>query len=186
MDPDTIKLQEKLDDRFKQLPLVVQNAITSADVEKRLRELAETHKLHLDQWGALENEVMLALLGFQRAEDLAKNIASEVGITAEIAQALAGDISKVVFEPVRAELERELDHPEAQATAQTSVESARTQILAQSSSSDVPKASAIIPATPPQPKPEGKAIRVPVEGYENVASHARKTIDGDPYREQLV
>ena len=90
------------------MPKALQSAITSADVEKKLRALSETHKLHLDQWQKLENEVMLALLGFQPVENLEANIKNEVGIAEEEAKALAGDIADTIFEPIRAELEKEL------------------------------------------------------------------------------
>ena len=95
------ELENTLKERFAKLPKVVQDAIMSADVEKHMRELAETHKLHLDQWQTLENEVMLALLGVQKAEDLEKNIKSEVGVPDDIAKALTENISKIVFEPIR-------------------------------------------------------------------------------------
>lgn len=104
-------MSEKLQARFLQLPKALQNAITSADVEKKLRALSETHKLHLDQWQKLENEVMLALLGFQPVENLEANIKNEVGIAEEEAKALAGDIADTIFEPIREELERELEKP---------------------------------------------------------------------------
>src|SRR3990167_1493668 len=103
--------REKMQARFLQLPKALQNAITSADVEKKLRGLSETHKLHLDQWQKLENEVMLALLGFQPVENLETNIKNEVGIADEEAKALAVDIADTIFEPIREELERELGKP---------------------------------------------------------------------------
>src|SRR5580692_2611988 len=115
MDPEEKDLDVKLQERFKELPKVVQDAITSADVEQRMRALADTQKLHLDQWEALENEVMLALLGFQPVEDLQKNIKSEVGVSEEVAKILTAEISKIVFEPIRGELERQLENPDAQA-----------------------------------------------------------------------
>jgi len=104
-------MNEKLQARFLQLPKALQSAITFADVEKKLRGLSETHKLHLDQWQKLENEVMLALLGFQPVENLETNIKNEVGIADEEAKALAVDIADTIFEPIREELERELGKP---------------------------------------------------------------------------
>src|SRR3990167_3849991 len=110
MDPrnEEKEVDERLSARFLQLPKALQSAITFADVEKKLRGLSETHKLHLDQWQKLENEVMLALLGFQPVENLETNIKNEVGIAEEEAKALAGDIADTIFEPIRAELEKEL------------------------------------------------------------------------------
>lgn len=200
MDPEEKDFKDKLQERFAQLPAVVQNAITSADVEKHLRELADTHKLHLDQWEKLENEVMLALLGFQKAEDLEKNIGSEVGADAATAAALATDISKVVFEPIRQELERRLENPNAVAQASSDVEDMRTRILAEAAvppmasaaAAPVPvtpitTAPAITPATPPPSAPTASVERAPVTppSYAAAPSHERKSIEGDPYREQI-
>lgn len=180
MDPEKTDLQKQLSERFVQLPPVVQRAITSADVEKHLRELATTHKLHIDQWDKLENEVMLTLFGFQRTEDLPTNIAKEVGMDAAAASTLAADISHIVFEPIRQELERQLEHPEAQVAKTSDVDDVRARVLAQSSS--------VAPATPPPAPPTAKVERAPLPATytQTAASHERKSIEGDPYREQLV
>jgi hypothetical protein len=185
MDPEEKKLDEQMQERFKQLPKVVQDAITSADVEKRLRELANTNKLHLDQWQDLENQVMLTLLGFQDADDLESNIKSEVGVPDEVAKALATDISKIVFEPIRQELERELEHPEAKEAQVSGVEAARTQIL---SDEKLPATPPVLPATPPAVAPTEKAVRAPIsEAYKaGEPSSARASVADDPYREAPV
>lgn len=187
MQPDDTQLQNAMQERFHKLPKVIQDAITSADVEKHLRELANTHKLHLDQWTLLENEVMLALLGFQPVGDLAKNIRSEVGVDEPTSIAIAASISKIVFEPVRGELERLLEHPEAQAAKTSNVDDMRAQTL-ENSENAKPAAPAIIPATPPAPAPVAKVERASLSpAYTpRAASHERKTIEGDPYREQLA
>ncbi len=182
MDPEEKELDEKLQVRFKELPKVLQDAITSADIEKRLRELADTHKLHLDQWQLLENEVMLALLGFQPTEDLAKNIKSEVGTSGEIADILAADISRIVFEPIRQELERSLEHPDAKAADVSGVEGMRAQALRDEGAASAP---AVAPGTPPVAARSEKVARAPVsESYKaGEPSTARKAVDDDPYRE---
>jgi hypothetical protein len=169
-------------ERFGQLPKVVQDAITSADVEKRLRDLANTHKLHLDQWETLENQVMLTLLGIEHSDDLEKNIKSGVGVDEETAKSLTADISKIVFEPIREELERQLEHPDAKAAEVSGVEAARTQVLGGEMK---PAAPAVLPATPPQPQPTERAVRAPIsEAYKaGEPSTARKAIEDDPYRE---
>lgn len=173
------QLQQQLAERFKQLPKVVQDAIQSADVQKRMRELADTQKLHLDQWEALENEVMLALLGFQPVADLQRNIKAEVGVTDEVAKTLTESISKIVFEPVRGELERHLEHPEAKAENVTAVEQAGKQAIQSET------APAVAPATPPNPANQQKVERAPIaENYKpGQTSVERKDVHTDPYRE---
>ena len=150
--------------RLKELPKVVRDAILSADVEAHMRELADHHKLHFDQWTSLENEVMFTLLGFEPVQELPANIEREVGVPHDIAVALAEDISRIVFVPIRAALEQGL---EAQGEAPA-------------------PASPTAPGTPPPPPPQEKAIRAPIsETYSaGEASHERRTVEGDPYREQ--
>jgi len=186
-------LDAQIQERFKQLPKVVQDAITSADVEKRLRALAETQKLHVDQWQALENEVMLALLGFSPIDELAGSIQKEVSVSEDIAKQIAGDISKIVFEPIRQELERGLEHPEAKTASVSDVEAARIQVLGQAPIANEgiaiklpePARPSVAPGTPPQPPPETKVERGPASGaYKpGETSIARKVVEDDPYRE---
>jgi len=163
-------LKARLNARLKILPKVVRDAILSADVEAHMRELAEHHKLHLDQWTTLENEVMFALLGFVPVENLAANIEKEVGVPRETAGALAEDISHIVFEPIRAQLEIALGKQ------RTPAPSAPTP----------PAAPTATPGTSPPPPPQAKAIRGPIAApyTPGEASRERRVVEGDPYREQ--
>lgn len=174
------QLQQDIKARFSQLPKVVQDAITSADVEKRMRALADSHKLHLDQWESLENEVMLALLGFDAIENLDDNIEREVGVDRDAARALAEDISRVVFEPIRAELERQLEHPQAKTEQVSDIETARAQALAPAPARTAP--------TPPVSAPQKQVVRAPLsENYRpGIASSDRASVVDDPYREPPV
>lgn len=175
-------LNAELQKRFKALPKVIQAAITSADVQKELRALADTNKLHIDQWQLLENDVMLTLLGFQPTEELADHLKADLDISAEMAASLAADISRIVFQPIREQLERELEHPEAKAAAVSGVEGVRAQALTAEATATPP---AVLPATPPAEPPTGKIERAPVsESYKaGETSAARKSVHDDPYRE---
>lgn len=170
-------LDEILTEQVSSLPKVVQDAILSASVEKRLRDLASTHKLHLDQWQKLENEVMLTLIGMQATEELAKNIEKEVGVAPQVALDLANAIGETIFQPIRQELERELEHPEAKEKKVSDVEQVRAEAL-EASSVVAPVMSASKPEMP-------KAMRTPLsETYKSkVLSTERKASEGDPYRE---
>ncbi|MEK7601110.1 MAG: hypothetical protein AAB480_01070 [Patescibacteria group bacterium] len=205
---DDKEYDDLIKEQFKKLPRVVQEAIVSADVEKHLRELAETHKLHLDQWTALENEVQMTLLGIDDSGELMQNIRDKVHVPEETAKALVQSISEVVFEPIRQELERQLEHPGAVAKATSGVEDMRTRILADASEnqpvvvslqpvekkSPVPATGyelqatgSVVAATPPAPAPTVKVERAPAAppSYVSAPSHERKTVEGDPYREQI-
>lgn len=186
---DSQKLKELIAERLDSLPAVVRDAITSSKVEQHLRDLANVHKLHLDQWDSLEQEVVMTLLGVHPIEHLEINIASEVGIKIDTAHALAEDINKTVFEPIRQELERQLEHPEAKQVEQTGVEAAREHLIGASAQ---PQSTALVvsspttpPPTPPPAPPITTVIRAPSSGAYKVGepSTARKSIVDDPYRE---
>lgn len=178
--------------RFAQLPKVIRDAITSADVEKHLRELATTHKLHLDQWEALENEVMMVLFGVNPIDQLQNNIKKQVSVTDDVAKALTEDISKTVFGPIRSELEQALEpqKPERQhAEADTEKPEQEKAPTAESATQTPPtQTSPVAPATPPAPAPTEKAARAPMsEAYKaGEPSTARRAIEDDPYREPLT
>ena len=178
-------LNTELQKRFKALPKVIQTAITSADVQKELRALADTNKLHLDQWQLLENDVMLTLLGLQTPEELPHHLKDDLDISAERAGILSQEISRIVFAPIRAQLERELEHPDAKAATVSDVEGARAQALTAETSSATPATPPVLPATPPAEAPTGKIERAPIsESYKaGETSVARKTVHDDPYRE---
>lgn len=177
---DTDAVRVELKKRLLSLPQVVQDAITSADIDKQLRALSVTHKLHLDQWEKLENEVTLSLLGIQHIEDLEKNIQQEVGLSQPIAEQLAKSISLHIFEPIRAELERQLEHPAAQEKEVSAIETARTQQLGEN---NVPPAT-ISPATPPLTQSGIKVTRPSdSSSYKpGEPSSTRAVVHDDPYR----
>ncbi len=196
MEPDTnnIDLNKALAERFGTLPKVVQDAITSADVQKHMRDLAESNKLHVDQYQLLENNVMLTLLGFQQVAELTSHLQKDLGVTEEVAIQLASSVSEIVFSPIRGEMERALSHPSAVQEAISDVEAVRAQEIDAAATPAAPEstpttpaaATPVLPATPPAPAPEEKSVRAQIAPtYATTASHERKTITGDPYREQL-
>jgi hypothetical protein len=202
-----VDIDKEIQERFLALPKPVQEAITSADLTKHLQTLANTHKLHVDQWQKLENQVLFSILGMHDISSFPKEIQDTLGIPAEDAAKLATDINAEIFEPIRKELERELDHPAAEAKVVSDIEASRTQILGSKptetasslellASSEIQKPATsptlappiVQPATPPAPPPETKAARAPISASYNAgqASHERKVVEGDPYREQIV
>jgi len=192
-------IDEILEKRIQELPAPVRAAISSADTQKRLRTLADNHKLHLDQWEQLENQVMLTLLGFFPIESLADNIAKGAKIDAHAAKELALQIGEQIFDPIRERLERELEHPQAHLENIDDIEVVRREELGGQSAGDVlsptttppsaPTPQPIQPGTPPPPKPatvvSETPAAAPVSYKPGEPSTARKTVHDDPYREPI-
>ncbi len=186
-----LEFQQAVRERFTLLPKPVQDAILSADVSKHLRDLAQTHQLHVDQWSELETEVQMTLMGMHHAEDLAENIKKSLSLDEAAAASLAEEIYRGVFDPIRAELERELKQP-TDATSTDALASAPVSASETPSSPALapqPVAAApVAPATPPAELPGARALREALsQNYApGEASHERKVVEGDPYREQLT
>ncbi len=178
---DTLK--QILATQFTKLPKAVQTAITSADVEKEMRALAERHKLHLDQWQLLENEVFMAILGIKPAQEIVTNITKGVGVSQEMASEIVADITKIVFEPIREELERELGAPQAREEEMSDVDKLRQEVLAYKP----PTIQMVAPATPSSPPPTERIPRAPASGayVPGETSAARANVVDDPYREPV-
>lgn len=108
MDNETNNQDQILKDAFTSLPKVLQDAITNADIQANLRKLAKVHKLHLDKWTVLENEIMMALLGITDPTDLPHAISEQVGIPLEQAQQISSSVAEIVFDPIQDELKGEV------------------------------------------------------------------------------
>lgn len=97
--------QQILIDAFNELPAVVQRAILSSELEEKMRTLAEKHKIHLDKWTLLENEITYALFGITAPEDLPDNIVKHVGLSKEEAVVINNAAVEIIFEPIRKQLQ---------------------------------------------------------------------------------
>lgn len=163
--------------RFAELPKIVQDAITSAQIEKHMREISREHQLHLDLWGLLENQVMLTVMGVQRAEDLARNVSLAIGVDDATAKSIAEDISRIVFNPIRLELEHKLAEIETPPKTAASA--------APNGSDPDEQAAAIAPIAPVPAPPETRSKRASLsDSYTpGATSSTRKDVESDPYRE---
>lgn len=182
---ELLKTNDDLKAHFEALPAPLQRAIQAIDVGARLRDVARAGQLHIDQDALLEVEVAMALVGMQDIQKLEENIRSEVGVPAEVARALADAVNTSILQPIREELERELEHPEAKTEQKTGVEVMSDTLRAQSVEGKAPEST-------PQPEPivptGTKAVRAPASGaYKpGEASGARKDVHDDPYREPIA
>jgi hypothetical protein len=99
---------QQIQDAFNSLPKVVQEAITDADIQAQLRQLAKSYSLHLDKWVELENEIMLAIVGISEPRDLPENIVERVGLTHEQAVKITQAVAAIVFDPIQEKLKTQV------------------------------------------------------------------------------
>jgi hypothetical protein len=104
--PEDQNIEKILGEQMRELPQTLRDAITSPEIEEKLRMLTQKHHLHIDQSATLENEVTLALMGFTSLYAFSDTLVEELGLSREVANALAEDISREIFEPVHDRLRR--------------------------------------------------------------------------------
>jgi hypothetical protein len=96
-----ISTNELLNERFSQLPEIIQDIILDSNWKAVIRRITETYSLHIDQGGYLEAVTLLTMLGLEESEDYIKNIQKEVNITEPLAKEIAVDIEKNIFQKIR-------------------------------------------------------------------------------------
>ncbi len=113
----SITNKQQIEDAFTNLPQVLQDAVTDADVQAKLRALADVHKLHLDKWTILEDEIMKGLLGITNIDELAQNIQEKVGLSSQQATEISNSVVKIVLIPIQDKLHTEVG--ESQSTLES-------------------------------------------------------------------
>lgn len=93
---------EEIQKRIDSLPEAVADLLYSPEMASIVREVADKHKLHIDQAGLLEAEVGELMLGLTEPQDFSTYLAQTLRIDRAKAEGLAGDINKELMSKVRA------------------------------------------------------------------------------------
>jgi len=107
-------LQKQIEARLAELPKDVQNAIASSDLEKRIAAVGTAHHLHIDQGGHLQDETLLVMLGFADPGAFPAALEQALGISKEVAEQLATEVSDQVFVPIRESMKAFMERRAAQ------------------------------------------------------------------------
>lgn len=90
-----------LNEKYKQLPEVVKNAMGSVDRGNLIKSIAEKHQMHIDQAGLLLEEIMYVTLGIEKTSDFIRNLKVHLRIPENKVNVIAGDVNEKIFLPVR-------------------------------------------------------------------------------------
>lgn len=97
---------QKIQQRIAELPEDVRAAIQSNDLHQKVLAIGGKHQLHIDQVGELEDEVMLAMLGFSPLETLGKRLSDALHIAPDAGERLAADINTELFGSIRESMKK--------------------------------------------------------------------------------
>ncbi len=98
--------KEILRNQFNKLPKDIQDAILSVDLRSKMELITRKNNLHIDQAGDLENEVVFVMLGLEHPGNLVSNIAKDIEVSEEKAEAIAGDLNREIFLKIRESLKK--------------------------------------------------------------------------------
>ena len=97
---------QEIDDRFKQLPADVQQAIEASRVGEKITEVGKKYGLHIDQLGGLEDTTFFVMLGFANPQEFAQDIAKATHTTPEVAEQIAQELNTSLFASIRQSMQQ--------------------------------------------------------------------------------
>jgi hypothetical protein len=158
---------------------VIKESIRSVKTSEFLQTLVKKYRFSLDKFNSLEAIVLMVLTGAITHEEMVETLVGELGIDAGTAAPLAEDLNRGIFIPIREEIERQLDHPDAKEKEGTPIEDMTAEILKTvSDGSPTPTTTSTGPQQDTVITPGGTSY------HAGTPSTARKDVHNDPYREQ--
>ncbi|MDE2071358.1 MAG: hypothetical protein KGI70_01325 [Patescibacteria group bacterium] len=99
-------IEQKIMTRMAQLPQNVRDAIASADMSTKIREIGTRNRLHIDQIGELEDEVLMVMLGFTPLDTFPAHLSEKLNTPKEMSETLAKELNDTVFLPIRENMKK--------------------------------------------------------------------------------
>jgi hypothetical protein len=129
-DQNQNNIEQQIATRMAELPEDVRNAINDNDLDNKVRAIGQKFNLHIDQIGALSDEVMLAMLGFAPLEGFAGALATNLSLDPVLAQTITAEVNTSIFLSIRESMknfaEKRSAPPAAQDAAPPAVAGAPT------------------------------------------------------------
>lgn len=162
--------EEEIQKRIDQLSEEAADFLYSPEMGALVKQIADTHKLHIDQMSLLEAEVGELMLGLTEPLEFVPNLMSTLRIDKDTADAVAKDVNDQLMQKMRglmgAPSAQTAQIPTPQQTSTVVMPSSKPAAAAPAPTAPVPQAApapkapsaAIAPAPAPKPAPELGAI----------------------------
>lgn len=98
--------EDEIDKKFNSLPKDIRDAITSADVDSKITELAKKYRLHIDKAEELSDETGLVMLGLTHPQDYLRNLKRRLELPDDLARDLVADVNEQIFKQIRESLKQ--------------------------------------------------------------------------------
>jgi len=98
--------REQLNERYKNLPKDVQEAIIGVETADIIRQIGDEKKMMIDKIGDLAEEISLVLLGFTHPSQFVSHLSERLGIEKPVAKEIAEQVNTRIFFPIRENLKK--------------------------------------------------------------------------------
>lgn len=91
-------------EQFQTLPKIIQDTILNSNWQEKIRRIVKNNNLHLDQGAAIENLVLITMLGIETPENFVENAKEYAEVTEEQAYTISNEVEREVFSDIRKKL----------------------------------------------------------------------------------
>lgn len=98
------EIKDIIQEQFKTLPKVIQDTILNSKWEEKIRRIVTTNNLHVDQGAAIENLVLITMLGIETPETFVQNAKEYAQVSEEQAYNISAEVEREIFGDIRKKL----------------------------------------------------------------------------------
>lgn len=95
---------EIIKEQFKTLPKVIQDTITNSNWQEKIRRVVKNNNLHVDQGAAIENLVLITMLGIETPDTFVQNAKEYAGVSDDQAYTISNEVEREIFGDIRRKL----------------------------------------------------------------------------------
>ena len=112
MDQEEIK--KSIAERFNDLQPEIQDAIMNSDYEKNIYEIAQKHKLSVEQMGEFESDTTLVMLGQIHPDEYNKELADDLNLPENKINEIVNDVNEKILKPIRELLKKNFENDDVE------------------------------------------------------------------------
>ncbi|MCK4387103.1 MAG: hypothetical protein KAV41_03430 [Candidatus Pacebacteria bacterium] len=90
-----------LEEKYRAIPDDVREAISSSEVNRKLRDLTDKYKLQFDEAEDLTKEIGFVMLGLKSPDNFVKNIQKATALDSKTSTQIAEDVNNTIFKDIR-------------------------------------------------------------------------------------
>lgn len=98
------EITEAIKEQFKSLPKVIQDTVLNSNWEEKIRRIVKVNNLHVDQGAAIENLVLITMLGIETPEEFVQNAKEYARVSEEQAYNISAEVEREIFGDIRKKL----------------------------------------------------------------------------------